>query len=243
MAQYSEALVEKQGLERISITSSNSTPPPSNTVITMPTDDSAQTPIDKILIELGRLVVTWNALERTFSSLLEEMTNGGFPVKLLTVYASSTTICSAMRSYASDLLPAHEAKHIHHAITYFEILRAYRDYYIHGPVGTFGLNTDIPMAQMYTYSVSSKKRYTVHSEALTDDDLKYVITHCATLRTYLEEIDSYFAVQKMKGQGIVPPETDIFDRAGHRVTGRLPADTPLLPQRLMKPKRLLSREE
>ena len=86
---------------------------------------------EPILIEVGRLVFNWNSIENTTRELLNNFVSGGPKVEILTQHMGSQSQIEALKLIARSK-SEEEKKAIHHAANLYEILRSYRNFFVHG---------------------------------------------------------------------------------------------------------------
>jgi hypothetical protein len=86
---------------------------------------------------LGELLVFWNraehALQRLLYGLYEPKSfDESVRVQTLIVELGNMRLTNALTTIANTLLSGDDKEHVLHTVAYFELLRPYRNYYIHG---------------------------------------------------------------------------------------------------------------
>ncbi len=154
------------------------------------TDTWPPNEFDPILAELGRLIFNWNTIERTLTQILNILT-GSFPKnQILTAHMSTTAICDALKTVANELHIGEERNHLLHAVSLFEVLRDYRNYYVHGFNTILFVPGDVPRACFNTKSAKSK--LTIRRLELTAKQIAEVSFQCMDASGYLALVHNYF---------------------------------------------------
>jgi hypothetical protein len=171
---------------------------------------------NRFLIAVGQLVVDWNFAEGWLRQLLVTLTQlDRETAQILTAELGAIGLENALSAFATHRLPDEEGAAVRHALKMYELLRAYRNYYIHNiafDAGSFGV----------TAEVSAKGKVKANSDRLEPETLKAVSDQCAVLGGYIHLIHE--RISRLGQHGALPP---------------LP-DKPPLPEKLAKtPMRLL----
>lgn len=108
----------------------------------------------------------------------------------------------AVRVWANDHATAEEKDRRKHALTLFEIVRDYRNFYVHGITGGFGVPEGDGVAWATAMKTTAKTRYTVASTPVSVAELKAAYAHCSTLSKYLNGLFHYFWTKTHERQRI-----------------------------------------
>jgi hypothetical protein len=148
------------------------------------TDPSEQT--TQLLAEIGRLVITWNGIERELSDLLEILAGLNDEVRAITAHMGSVSICNALQTIANEFLPDDGRDHVLHAVAVFETLREYRNYYVHGIIGLPPEQEIEPV--VYTYGVSARGHLILHQGSITKTEIMDCVARAGELLRYVEAL-------------------------------------------------------
>lgn len=173
---------------------------------------------------LGILVVEWNHAESLLNTLLSFLSGGGTRVAILTAHMNTVAVCQALRTLANEKLADDDvAPHVLHYTDYFDRLREYRNYYIHGikAVG-FSEGEAVGIAE----TVTARERWTLHQLTLSVHDLRQSVELIIDLVRYGSKIMSH--LMWTHNNSLPIPEQ-------HRSL----SEKPPLPEKLQKPRLFL----
>lgn len=178
---------------------------------------------EEFLAELGTLVMLWNRLEE-FARLLIRLVYYEHPDKsdILTAHMGTTSLCNTLRTLSSEFATPESHDRIMHYVTYLEIIREYRNYYVHGILG-------YEEGGGYLQATSARSRYTLHHETITIEHLRTATRRCWRLHEYGGALFEYLE-DRLRAK-----------RKKKTLQLQLP-DKPPLPERLQKP-RIMFRDE
>lgn len=167
--------------------------------------------IDRILVELGRLVISWNATEHSLVYLLEQIVQQGQVVRVLGSTMRSEAICNAIRTFANEGAINNKLKpHVLRGVDAFQIICEYRNHYIHKALPTFGVSEN-DSVWMSSYSFKAKKKIIISRAPITIDELQQAHFLCTKLGDYLYRISACLDPEASKmhfhtGEPVAPPE-------------------------------------
>ena len=175
---------------------------------------------------LGDLVINWNIVEASVRELLgcfaSERPHSPPPgTDILTVELGTVGLGHALQSYANDLVQPPYDEFVLHAVEYFDRVRIYRNYYVHGIANVMSGNVAAPepveVIGQISY-VTAKGQLAFHSDEVKISDLRRVTNWCRRLNGFLNLIRLTY-----------------FHGAEHFPS----LDKPPLPEKLKKPRRSL----
>lgn len=181
----------------------------------------AKQKIEEVLVELGRVVITWNGLEHSLAMLLRTLTRSGPIVDVLASQMRDEGLCRALKVLSNGTGPE-IATRIEHAVTAFERLQEWRNYYVHRPVGGFGVPEGDGEAWIGTFKVTAKRKLTVSRGAVKATDMRAFVAHGTLLGNYIGRLNAYLEAGD---------RDDVFLWDG--TTASLP-EVPLLPPTLQE---------
>ena len=174
------------------------------------------------LAEIGRVVFCWNVIENTFRHALANIVGGGQKVDILITHVGSNTWLDAMRTIAHHYLPKEEEEEIVHAIRLFELIREYRNFYVHG----FSQVRSTIDGSIYWAGMLSKRakgRFVIEESAITIGELSQFTVYLSAAKNYYASLSLYYFYKGDSGE----------DAARYK---NLPERLPL-PERLSKSRR------
>lgn len=177
-----------------------------------------------LLLTLGLLVVKWNRLEANAQLMLYGLGGGGERIEALMAHMGTVALTDALRTLGAEFSPELIKPHIAHFLKLFDLIREYRNHYVHG-VRILEILDDKPVG--LSQSVSAKARLVFHQTTITEDNLKAMIGHINAASVYGADIT---AVIWMGGK----PDRDFVKARGASFL-----QMPPLPERLQKPRLFL----
>lgn len=133
-------------------------------------------------------LVSWNNAEKAAQEMLEGLANGGVAARIAIYQMGSASLVDALKTMASFYetlsageIPQKYAEHIRHFVCGFEVLRAYRNFYVHQLRGLQITDAD---CSGYLWDVDVKGGYRWTSGKLELQALVEFAEHCKTLETY-----------------------------------------------------------
>lgn len=142
----------------------------------------------KFCATLGELVVRWNDLEALLQLFLYKTTDArGYRVDVLIANLGNVALTDSIKAIADDYEESLRS-HFKHCATYFDVLRTYRNHYVHGPIAFASQGTP-PKLIGFTQSQSSKGGVLrLHQGQITIEQLEEFIVWIASLRSYLSDL-------------------------------------------------------
>jgi hypothetical protein len=183
----------------------------------------AMTPTESYLISLGRLVLQYNEAETRLRRLLVSAFEPISPrdvmlAQIMTVELGNVGLTQALQSYANDLAPLTIREHILHAGTYFDRIREYRNFYVHGVTSVMGRQEN-PIGLFHTRTAKGSLKD--HKGFVSKADLDQLTAHCETAGAFTNAVSNRLSFVRGDWFGDLPEPP-------------LP-DKPPLPDRLQKP--------
>lgn len=175
-----------------------------------------QEPAADMFAALGELVIEWNLTESWLRNLLFQFAGEWPASEILTTELGTTGVIQALQAFAADFLSVEYRDGIKHATKYFEILREYRNHYVHGMIY---VNEDARW-QGFVDSTSSKGRLVESAHVVHSPQIKAITAHCLTLTHYLQDLVSLHHGPRQEPRASLKPWPD----------------KPPLPDRLEKPR-------
>lgn len=175
-----------------------------------------------MLAGIGEIVVQWNTLESILTLIVWQFTPDE-KARLLTTHMGSSTLCDSARTLANDFTTEPTTGTILHFLEFFERMREYRNYYVHGA----RLSEDSEI-QLVTFSARSRR--CAHQLAITKKECNAVNSDLCRLFLFGTSLLLYLAKERE------PEPLHPLLRA------RLP-EKPPLPDRLQKPRQYLKSSE
>ena len=120
---------------------------------------------------LAEFITAWNRAEATYRSLLVAICGGTPAAYILTAGLGSRGLKDALLSYASDGMTDPELSAIKHAVEFYDRVLAFRNYYVHG-IQRISYNIHARVGVGEVQSVSSKGRFTVHEEIISQVEIE-----------------------------------------------------------------------
>ncbi len=147
----------------------------------------------EFLAAFGRMIITWNLAESALRRLLTGLCGAKsiadtLKAKIVTAELSSVGLSQALQTFADIILPPNHAEAINHAVKYYELIRAYRNYYAHGIAGIIPF-TEGPRG--FIRITTAKGTLTENKDFVSLDDLKLMIGHAYRLNFYVEAISNH----------------------------------------------------
>jgi hypothetical protein len=124
----------------------------------------------ELLAKLGEIAVQWNDLEAITQTMLANLVKGDAAIIILTAHMGSVSLLDALRTLSNEYGSEHIQSHVSHFLDFFEILRGYRNYYVHSIQAT-GYDLDgSPLGHAFSYS--ARRRLITHVETIALSQLE-----------------------------------------------------------------------
>lgn len=145
------------------------------------------------LIAFAHMILTWNMTEGTMRGLLahfigSESVREVLKGRILTAELGTTGLADALRALAINILPEDVGKPVSHAVDYFERVRSYRNYYVHGITNILN-STSGPHG--FIISFAAKGKLIEHKDLVSVADLAFVTDHSMDLKNYITRIGAH----------------------------------------------------
>ncbi len=180
-----------------------------------------------LLAKLGEIAVKWNYVEGHIRLLLSLLASDGVldPLAdrhkhdILTAQLGNVALIEAVRTLNNEFIKGEMHDHVDHAMTFFDTMREYRNYYVHSIV-LLGFTKEGPIG--LSQQITARNWLYLHQETITLEPVKAFLTDLERLNDYLVSIE--MAICFPDGKVPLP-----FRSAPLR-------EKPGLPGRLMKPR-------
>lgn len=138
-----------------------------------------------LLSKFGQMISTWNDVEYQWrSSLLRfehpETYKVSGTAQILAAHLGSLQLLDAAKTLAAEILTGDCQATLREAVTQLDILREYRNYYVHGFQGVGWRPDGTPLG--YLLTVGSRGRLVQHDQWFEESDLDILIAHLDALR-------------------------------------------------------------
>jgi hypothetical protein len=177
--------------------------------------------------ELGALVASWNQAENSLREMLVALCGARAEIWILTAELGSVSLQSALRSAATDIAAPALSPYIEHCVLWFDTLREYRNYYIHG-INDVGPHTEQGFVGVSSHT-SAKTRLVIHQEFITKMKLARLRRDITAFLSFSSEVLSHVV------------EPSLTASSGGTPFPPLP-EMPPLPDRLQKPRQYLTND-
>jgi hypothetical protein len=175
---------------------------------------------------LGRMIVSWNLAEDCLRGLLAALCSGRtrrdfLRSQIVTLELGTTGLVHALQAFAQDVFrDADASKAVLQAVTYFERLREYRNYYVHGITATVSMPSKGPCGVIATGN--AKGRITRNRETISVGQMQ-VSERADELTTFILGIVNYlFPGKGERSLPEMPPLPDRLSRRRQLLTEQLP---------------------
>lgn len=172
------------------------------------------------LSRLGLMLVYWNQVESSMKRFINFFVGDGWPSTILVAHMGSSSLCDAIRTLSNQYAADDQKEHLTHLVTFFEILREYRNYYAHTVENVY------PNGQANLHSWSARSTLIMHDEIIAADNIDVFLEDCKTLSRYATSLQlNHFKSTKL-GEAMPDELTALPDK-------------PKLPDRLAKNRQLI----
>lgn len=187
-------------------------------------DDDVRTAqnMHNMVYHLGDLIIRWNGCEGSLRYLLALVSGGGIRFDILAAHFNPDALMNAFRTFAAETLDSPFKDHVLHAATYFDRLREYRNYYVHG---IYLVSADREgRAVGLANSLSARGRLVLHPKQIGIGDLLDLMAKMAMFEEYIRHLNHFYQWSK-------DSNWQTFDE--YKL---IPTEKPKLPDKLDKPK-------
>lgn len=174
------------------------------------------------LAAFGEVIMEWNQAEARARRFLFELIGGHDASSyILLAHLGNVSLTDAISAY-KEIRSPELVEHIGHYCTYFDRLREYRNYYVHGlMLVSPDWSTGVPNFCGEIEQITAKGRLAQTDDKVTAEDLKQLKNWMIELATYDFVVRAEFNPQS-RPAGLIP---------------LTPQRKPLLPDRLQKTRR------
>lgn len=169
---------------------------------------------------LGELIVIWNQAENRLRAILVGLCGIGPRTWILTAELGAISLENALRSSSQDIALPDLKPHIEACIKWFNLLREYRNYYVHGII-------DVNISFGYISQTSAKNGLVLHGEVID-------VTALSDLIKKIKDFLDFSSDVEFRASAL--PLTSFSDGKPFPPLPKIP----LLPDRLQKPRRYLT---
>lgn len=140
----------------------------------------------QLLAKFGHLVTVWNDTEYQLRSSLLMMEDPGSvqtnaTAEILAAHLGSVQLIQSTKTFANELLHGDIKDCMLEALMQLDLLRDYRNYYVHGFRAVGWRQDGTPIGKLLT--ISARGRLTQHDETCEEGDLDRLISGLEQLRT------------------------------------------------------------
>jgi hypothetical protein len=134
----------------------------------------------------GTAVMSWNRAEGAMRQLLAGLCGGNtieanMRAQIVTAELGSAGLTYALGSFAENLLPPEAAERVAHAVKYYNVLREYRNYYVHGLTSVV-TGTQVALGAIIT--MTAKGKLIEHKDFIPVDKLTWLDTESVHLKEF-----------------------------------------------------------
>ena len=177
--------------------------------------------VHNMIYHIGDFVVLWNTCEGALRHLLAHLSGGGVSYDILAAHMNPNALLHAVRTFGNDVVEAPFDDHIGHAAEYFDRLRAYRNYYVHGihSISADAGGDAVGLAN----ELSARGRLVLHPKEIRIGELLDVMRKMAIFRNYVYHLINFYQWTR--------------DNTFHTYAEfKVPPEKPPMPPKLEKPK-------
>jgi hypothetical protein len=174
---------------------------------------------NKVPNKLGQIAMQWNHIESLMRFALSSFV-GGDKAEIITAHLNSTTFINIFTTLSNEFAPENLRPIIGHYVKFFERMREYRNYYIHG---ISYVDEQDGEAVGFLQTHTARGRLVLHQQAITLAELDACIADLDMMRTFFNRILDELVWGGSKKS--LP---------GYRAL--VPEDMPTLPNKLNKPR-------
>ena len=170
---------------------------------------------------LGAATVAWNQAENSLRQMLIALCGASPEIWILTAELSAIPLERALQSGATDIASARLKPFIEHCIEWFDRLREYRNYYIHG-INDVSLHYSGKFVGDASQT-TAKRRLVIHQEFIFEERLLHFRQQAAELLAFSSDVLFHVAAHPMTAFSDGKPFPPL-------------PEMPPLPDRLQKPR-------
>jgi hypothetical protein len=136
----------------------------------------------KVLSKLGQIAVEWNNVDALMRLLFSFFIGGGDKTDIVTAHLNSPVFINMMKTFTTEYAPKDVQGHFAHLYEFYDRMREYRNYYIHGIIN-IAYQEDRPIG--FAQSHSAKGRLVLHQESIDLTKLQKCLDRLNSLRGFL----------------------------------------------------------
>jgi len=169
-------------------------------------------------VTFTRAVIAWNTAEDAARNLLLSLSKGGLGAQAAITHLGNIALLDALRTVVSvhtDLVEQgsqEEAEHINHLISGLDIMRGYRNFYVHSikgigkkPQGGAKVETDDHDFVGLMHATEAKGRLAYINQYVTTAELVDFMRRVGQLSTYGNALQNVFANRNGLAGALSPP--------------------------------------
>jgi hypothetical protein len=123
-------------------------------------------------VAFADLLITWNAAERAATKMLNHLCGNSPQTYILTSELGALGLQNALSSMAFGIVDAPFVDALKHGVDYFDRVREYRNYYVHGIHAVGSVNTEEAFGMIEM--LSAKKQFAIDEERVPIERLAEV---------------------------------------------------------------------
>jgi hypothetical protein len=152
----------------------------------------------EFLVEIAEFLLTWNQAERMAARVLNHLCGESAQTYILTAELGALGLTNALASMAADIVEPPFDEAIRYGIEYFDRVRVYRNYYIHGIRAVGSINDERAFGVIDT--ASAKGKFTLHEERIYIDKIREARMMAGNLTGVWTNIYMRFVHSSSEGQ-------------------------------------------
>ena len=154
------------------------------------TENPYKDDLSRFAVTFTRSVVAWNNAENAARRILEDFGGGGFGIRVVTAHLNANALRDALRTlsalFTDDALPhlSSLSNHVAHFTEGFDILRHYRNFYVHSLLGMGQKPGEPETFHGYLHAIEARGRLAYVEQYIETADLEKFMRHTLELQEY-----------------------------------------------------------
>lgn len=155
--------------------------------------------ISAFAVIFTRAVIAWNNVERSGQSILQGLSEGGIGAMAAITHLKPVRFADALLAVADSYAQSERednveaSHHIAHFVAGMDILRAYRNHYVHNLLAVGMKPGDPETFQGLLHVWEAKKKISYVQEDLSTEKLAVFMQHVLRLNNYGDELNRHFS--------------------------------------------------
>lgn len=158
------------------------------------TDNPYKDDLSRFAVTFTRSVIAWNNAENAARRILEDFGGSGLGVRVVAAHLTSNALRDALRTlcdlFSDPQLPHSSALsgHVAHFTDGFDILRNYRNFYVHSLLGLGQKPDDPAIFRGYLHAIEARGRMAYVEQYVETAELESFMGHTLELKEYGSQI-------------------------------------------------------